>query len=489
MEQFRLELSTDGERLAGEFILASLDDSGFLDSPLEEIAMETDTDMDDVEGAILIIRELEPIGCGAQNMIESLVFQAEILYPEDPFFPDLIRNYLPEFELKQYEAIGAEADMHPEDVEEYHQMLLKFNPRPGSVFGASPQPIIKPDVKIARVGNEWKVLSTDEGTPRIRLSHKFQQQLREASLKREDKAFMSEFQKKAEFFLHALLRREQTILRVTRSILDRQLEYFEFGEEYLRPLALRQVSEDTELHESTISRSTANKYVETPNGIFELKWFFCSGVKGLYGDEYAQQAIQVKIRRFIEDENRQKPFSDQAIQKRLSEEGIQIARRTVSKYRESIGIPSGRDRKKRYAVLATVERWLMFGSRQQHRKDQNPKQPPHRWWQQTVCSQFTQDVWLQPIAYPQHAQKWMNQTENGTHCPWQSDNWIDNTQSKGEETKPADSISFEPSFEMNDATHQNNDRNEKEGSHPPSVGFKSIEFINANSCAWMGRRN
>ena len=120
----------------------------------------------------------------------------------------------------------------------------------------------------------------------------------------------------------------------------------------MRPLALRQVSEDTELHESTISRSTANKYVETPNGIFELKWFFCSGVKGLYGDEYAQQAIQVKIRRFIEDENRQKPFSDRSFKRNSSEEGIQIARRTVSKYRESIGIPSGRDRKKRYAVLA-----------------------------------------------------------------------------------------------------------------------------------------
>lgn len=352
MEQFRLELSTDGERIAGEFIIASLDDNGFLEASLEEVAMETDTDLDDVEGAILIIRELEPIGCAAQNMIESLVFQAEILHPEDPFFPDLIRNHLKEFEHKQYEAIGLASDMDPEDVEEYHQMLLELNPRPGSVFGAKPLPVVKPDVKIERVGNEWKVLSMDEGAPQIRLSHKFQQQLREAGLKREDKAFMTDFQKKAEFFLHALLRREQTILRVTRSILDRQLEYFEFGEEYLRPLALRQVSEDTELHESTISRSTANKYVETPNGIFELKWFFCSGVKGLFGDEYAQQAIQVKIRRFVEHENRQKPFSDQAIQKRLADEGIQIARRTVSKYRESMGIPSGRDRKKRYAVLA-----------------------------------------------------------------------------------------------------------------------------------------
>ncbi len=351
LEQFRLELSTDGERMAGEFILASLDHNGFLDTSLEEIAWETEVDLDDVEGAILIIRELEPVGCGAQNMIESLVFQAEIAYPEDPFFPDLIRDHLADFELKNYEKIAQENDMDPEDVEEYHSMLLEFNPRPGNVLGASPQPVITPDVRIIRMGQEWKVLSMDEGVPKVRISPQFLQQMKEAS-NRSEKSFMEDFRKKAEFFLHALLRREQTIVRVTRSVLQRQLEYFEFGEEYLRPLALRQVSEDTELHESTISRSTVNKYVETPSGIFELKWFFCSGVKGLYGDEYAQQAIQVKIRRFVEHENRQKPFSDQAIQNRLADEGIQIARRTVSKYRESIGIPSSRDRKKKYALLA-----------------------------------------------------------------------------------------------------------------------------------------
>jgi len=352
MEQFRLELSTDGERLAGEFILASLDGNGFLDTPLEEIAMETNVDMDDVEGAILIIRELEPVGCGAQNMVESLIFQAESAYPEDPFFSDLIRNHLADFELKKYDEIGAAADMHPEDVEEYHSMMLGLNPRPGSILGGVPQPIIKPDVKVFRVGEEWKVVSTDDGVPKVRISPTFLKQMREASLERTDKNLMEDFRKKAEFFMHALLRREQTIVRVMRSVLSRQLEYFEFGEEYLRPLALRQVSEDTELHESTISRSTVNKYVEIPNGIFELKWFFCSGVKGLYGDEYASQSIQFKIRRFVEHENRQKPFSDQSIQKKLSDEGIQIARRTISKYRESIGIPSSRARKQRYAVQA-----------------------------------------------------------------------------------------------------------------------------------------
>ncbi len=352
MDQFRLELSTDGERVAGEFILASLDENGFLDTPLEEIAMETDVDMDDVEGAILIIRELEPVGCGAQNMVESLVFQAEMAYPEDPFFSDLIRHHLADFEFKRYEVIAKAADMHPEDVEEYHSMLLELNPRPGNALGGAPKPVVKPDVKVFRNGEEWTVLSTDDGVPKVRISPYFLKQLEAASLERSDKSFMDDFRKKAEFFMHALLRREQTIVRVMRSIVSRQLEYFEFGEEYLRPLALKHVSEDTELHESTISRSTVNKYVETPMGIFELKWFFCSGVKGLYGDEYAAQSIQFKIRRFIEIESRQKPMSDQTIQNRLAEEGIQIARRTVSKYRESIGIPSSRDRKKRYAVLA-----------------------------------------------------------------------------------------------------------------------------------------
>ena len=127
------------------------------------------------------------------------------------------------------------------------------------------------------------------------------------------------------------------------------MEYFEFGEEYLRPLALRQVSEDTGLHESTISRSTSHKYVETPKGVLELKWLFCSGVKGVYGEEYAAQSIQCKIRRFVYQENKMKPYSDQAMQRLLAEEGIQIARRTITKYREAIGIGSSRERKRRYA--------------------------------------------------------------------------------------------------------------------------------------------
>lgn len=350
LDQFRLELSTDGERIAGEFIIASLDSDGFLDTSLEEVSLFTDVEMDDVEGAILIIRELEPIGCGAVDMVESLIFQAEIQFPEDPFFPGLIRNHLQSFYDVDYQRIAKLEDMDPEDVEEYHKMLLDLNPRPGNAFGGGHKQTVTPDVRIIKVGDEWTVLSNDDGVPKIKINTRLIKMLQQPDLSKADRAFLDEYRKKAEFFLHSLQRREHTITRVTRSILSRQLEYFEFGEEYLRPLALRQVSDDTGLHESTISRSTAHKYVETPKGVLELKWLFCSGVKGVYGEEYASQSIQCKLRRLVSQENRLKPYSDQAMQRMLAEEGIQIARRTITKYREAIGIGSSRDRKRRYAL-------------------------------------------------------------------------------------------------------------------------------------------
>ena len=347
-EQFRLELSTDGERAAGEFILGCLDSNGYLDCSYEEVMRHTQTELDDVEGAILIIRELDPIGCGARDIIECLVFQAEIEYPEDPFFSDIIRNHLKDLERKDYDKIGAAMDMDSEDAEEYHKMLLDFNPRPGNAFENVVEKGITPDVKIIQVGDEWQVISNDDGIPRIQLSPMVQQLIRDKTLKGKDKSFAEEHLRKAKFFIESLLRREQTLVRVTKAILNRQLEYFEFGEEFLRPLVLRQIAEDIGVHESTVSRSTANKYVELPTGVVELKWLFCSGVKGLYGEEYAAQAIQHKIKRFIRNENQKKPLSDQAITDLLGQEGVVIARRTVAKYRESINVASSRDRKRAY---------------------------------------------------------------------------------------------------------------------------------------------
>jgi RNA polymerase sigma-54 factor len=347
LEQFRLEFSTTGERRAGEFILGCLDRNGFLDASYEEVMDRTDTDLDDVEGAVLIIRELEPIGCGARNAVECLVFQAEINYPEDPFFVGIIQEHLEDLTKKKYDSIGNTIDMHPEDVEEYHKMLLEFNPKPGNAFSDSEDTSVTPDVKIIKVGEEWQVISNDDGMPRVRINSMLQKLIKEKKLEGKEKAFADDKLKKAQFFIESIYRREQTLLRVTRSILSRQLEYFEFGPEFLRPLVLRQVAEDVELHESTVSRSTANKYVEIPTGVIELKSLFCSGVSGMFGEEYAAEAIQFKIKRLVSQEDSKKPYSDQKIKDIFSAEGINIARRTVAKYGEIAGIGSSRARKKR----------------------------------------------------------------------------------------------------------------------------------------------
>ncbi len=189
LEQFRLELSTDGERIAGEFIIASLDGDGFLDTPLEEVSLFTEVDMDDVEGAILIIRELEPIGCGARNMVESLVFQVQIQFPEDPFFPGLIQHHLQSFYDLDYDQIAQVEDMDPEDVEEYHKMLLELNPRPGNVLSGGDNRTVTPDVRIIKVGDEWTVLSNDDGVPKIKINTRLIKMLQQPDLDKADRAF------------------------------------------------------------------------------------------------------------------------------------------------------------------------------------------------------------------------------------------------------------------------------------------------------------
>ena len=351
MEQFRLEICTAEERRAGEYILASLNDVGFLDCSYEEIIEETEVELDDVEGAILIIRELEPVGCGGRTVVESLVFQAEIAYPEDPFFPEIIRNHLPHIQKYNYAKIAKIMDMEIEDVEEYHKMLLELNPRPGSAFATTSEKGITPDIRIVKEGEEWQVVSDESIVPKIKINPMIEEmlQLKKRNKETQEKRqFADEHYRKAVFFIESLLRREQTLVRITKSILTRQIEYFEFGEEYLRPLHLRQVAEDLELNESTISRCSSNKYVDTPRGVINMKWFFCSGVKGLYGEEYAAEAIQVKIKRYVEHENPLSPVSDQQLTDMLAEEGVLIARRTVSKYREGIGLASSVDRKRNY---------------------------------------------------------------------------------------------------------------------------------------------
>lgn len=348
LAQLRLEYCTDEERRAAEFIIGNLDHRGYLDCTYHEVQKHMNVELDDVEGAILIIRELDPIGCGARSLQECLQFQVEILYPEDDDFVVIVTKYLDALKRKAYSQIATALDMHEEDVEEYHKMLQELEPHPGRPYDDTPQQVVTADVKVMKVGDEWQVLTEDNGLPRIQVNQLLQKmKMAKEANNAEDRRFLEENLRSAKFLLESLHHRERTIVRVMDSILRRQLEFFEYGVEYLRPMVLRDIAQDIDVHESTVSRISNGKYVETPFGLLELKYFFNSSIRQIGGLDLASQAVKAKIKTLISKENKKKPYSDNKICDILAEEGIALARRTVTKYREAMNIPSSRARKDR----------------------------------------------------------------------------------------------------------------------------------------------
>ena len=348
LAQLRLEYCTDEERRAAEFIIGNLDHRGYLDCTYLEVQKHMDVELEDVEGAILLVRELEPIGCGARSLQECLQFQVEILHPEDPFFVEIVTAHLNSLKRKAYHIIAAAMDMDEEDVEEYHKMLQELEPHPGRPYDDTPEQVITADVKVMKVGEEWQVLTENHGVPRLQVNRLLQKmKMAQGAKNAEDRRFLEDNLRSAKFLLESLHHRERTIVRVMDSILRRQLEFFEYGVEYLRPMVLRDVALDIDVHESTVSRISNGKYVETPFGLLELKYFFNSSIRQIGGLDLASEAVKAKIKALISKENKKKPYSDNKICIILAEEGIALARRTVTKYREAMNIQSSRARKDR----------------------------------------------------------------------------------------------------------------------------------------------
>ncbi|MDG1481607.1 MAG: RNA polymerase factor sigma-54 [Myxococcota bacterium] len=336
---------TQGERHALMVMILNLDEHGWLDCDLDFVAEESGSDMDDIEGALMIIHALDPIGCGSRDLKECMLIQIKDRWPEDPFFPDLVTNHLSHIEERNYSTIARDMDMDMEDVLEYHKMLQTLDPWPGRAFAEPEDQYITPDIEVVKVGGEWQILQNEDGMPRLRLSSKYQEMFKEGSDKG-DKEFVEKRLRAAKFLIESIYKRQRTIYRVMEAILRRQTGFFEHGTESLRPMVLADIADEIGVHESTVSRATTNKYVQCPHGIFELKFFFNAGIRQTTGGELASEAVKHKIRKLIADENLHKPYSDSALARLLKEDNIKIARRTVAKYRESMGILPSTQRKK-----------------------------------------------------------------------------------------------------------------------------------------------
>jgi RNA polymerase sigma-54 factor len=330
--QLQMVKAGEDEAHAAEVIIRNLDERGYLQVPLE---------------ALELVQTFDPVGCGARDLAECLVIQARASFPEDDTFELILRQHLPNLERRNYAAIAKDLGLEIEDVIEYHKMIQELDPVPGRGFGGDDARYITPDIYVEKRNDEWVVTLNEDGMPDLRVSRYYQKILRQAS--KTDKEYLLDKLRGAEFLIKSINKRRRTIRKVTESILKFQRDFFEHGVERLRPLVLQDVADDVGVHMSTVSRVTTNKYVHTPHGLFELKFFFSAAVKQQAGGDMAAGAIKSRIKQLVSDEDPKNPYSDQQIADVLKKrDGITVARRTVAKYRDEMGILPSSKRKQMF---------------------------------------------------------------------------------------------------------------------------------------------
>jgi len=347
------------ERKIGEFIIGNIDEDGYLRvldrgdlneeeykvKTVEEISRLIGVGVNDVEDVLEFIQEADPPGAGARTLRECLILQAKRLPERNSVVEDVILNHLESLAKKDYKTIGRVMGISFENVVSAAKIITEtLKPLPGAGFGMDEARVIVPDVYMEKVGSEYVVLLNEDGMPRLRLSRYYRNMLESnGEMAVSAKGYIQERIRSALWLIKSVHQRQRTFKRVAESIVRFQKDFLDRGLQYLKPLVLRDVALDIGMHESTVSRVTANKYAQTPRGIFELKYFFSTGLGKSDGSNTTAEYIKEKIRFIIEKEDPKKPLSDQQIVERLREFDIVLARRTVAKYREEFGfLPSSR---------------------------------------------------------------------------------------------------------------------------------------------------
>jgi len=337
---------SDSENI-GSLIIGNLTKDGYLDVSLDEISETSGTPRGMVEQVLAMLQTFNPIGVCARDLSECLLIQIKHLgLGDNSILTEIVKNHLHHLENKNYRAICKALKVRMDDVIAAVNVIKGLEPKPGREFSESDVQYITPDIYVYKSENDFVIVLNDDGLPKLQVNSYYKKAMvRGDKISAETKEYLQDKLRSAAWLIRSIHQRQKTIYKAMESILKFQRSFFEKGITHLKPMVLRDVAEDIEMHESTISRVTTNKYAHTPQGIFELKYFFNSSIKRIHGEAIASASVQAKIKKIIESENPKKPFSDSKMAEMLKDQNVDIARRTVAKYREVLGVLSSNKRK------------------------------------------------------------------------------------------------------------------------------------------------
>ncbi|MFZ5573379.1 MAG: RNA polymerase factor sigma-54 [Thermodesulfobacteriota bacterium] len=344
--QLLMTLPTKEEEYIGSMIIGNLNQDGYLEIPLEEIATLSGSPIEQVEKVLTQLQTFDPIGVCARNLSECLLIQAAQLGLADTIVSDIIQHHIKNLENKNYKAICRALKISIKEVIAAVNVIKMLEPKPGRSYSTEEPQYISPDIYVYKFEEDYVIVLNDDGMPKLRINPYYKKAVnRGEKISGDTKDYLQDKMRSAAWLIRSIHQRQKTIYKVMESILRFQKGFFDKGIAYLKPMVLRDVAQDIGMHESTISRVTTNKYAYTPQGIFELKYFFNSSINRIHGEALASTSVQEKIRKIIESEDTKKPYSDDKIASMLKESNIDIARRTVAKYREMLGLLSSNKRK------------------------------------------------------------------------------------------------------------------------------------------------
>ena len=371
-DQLSLLKVTPRQLLIGEEIIGNIDREGFVtcpighvyeavnnfltdpNNPLADLADDEDdpadlspVTIDECEEMLGVIQGFDPSGVGARDLRETLLLQMVDRDERDSLAFRIVRDHFDELVNHRWSELSKEHGITPQEVQAAADEVSKLDPKPGLKYSDSSDSYVIPDLVVEKVDGQYYVFHNDTTLPRLKLSRSYREVAQDRKqFTGENKTFISKKLNSAQWMIQAIEQRRQTMLKVMGFIVDRQREFFEKGVEHLKPLTLREVAEHIDMHESTVSRVTNDKYVQTPRGVFPLKFFFSSGLSTDYGEDVSARGVREQIKKLVAEEDTKSPLTDQAIVDLLKAEGVQIARRTVAKYRDQLGILSARMRKR-----------------------------------------------------------------------------------------------------------------------------------------------